>query len=150
MLSVSPIGQITWLCGERPICEAVGVRSVRPIGPLSHLSWPVSLISWLIGLLRPVESDRPHRPDSHGLTDRPLTTKSCDLSNRTLRSVRGCVHERPCLDSHGLPHRSHDFVVRGRIWPLTADQTLDSTPGKGVQSSGPSDWFHGRTHCFAW
>ena len=60
-----------------------------PIGPLSHLSRPVSLISWPIGLLCPVESDwhlgQPHRSASQiGFTDQPHRSASqIGLTDRT-------------------------------------------------------------------
>ena len=92
--------------------EAMGGRSVRPWEAVGGRS------------VRPWEAvgGRSVRPwEAMGVRARPLTTKSCDLSESpNLASQIGLP--RPPMASHGLP-RPHRSASHGLTdWPPTASQ----------------------------
>ena len=88
----------------RPICEAVGGRSVRPwesdrtlAGEAMRLAVKSVRRAWGSYCLA-----RSPIGLAHGLTDRPPTASQIGLTDRTLWQITWLYGERPCSDSHGL------------------------------------------------
>ena len=124
------------------ICEAVGVRS--PIGLRARQYDPRARLTdftakRIASLGRVRSASHAHRPesdrtlDSHGLTDRPLTRKSCDLSESPI----GLTDLRVRSASHGLTDlrvRSASPQLAGRESPILGPIRL-LRPGRGA--TGP-------------
>ena len=119
----SPICDL-WGCvggRESPICEAVRVRE-RPCGsPIGLSRTPGdAVILGAVWLISRLNA-----------LLRPVE------SDRRLVCVRGQSDSHTA--SHRLSDRSHDLRVRSASHAQRAM----------LSSSGPSDWFHGQTHCIA-